>query len=39
MEGRHVRRNKRVAAAQQTRAKLIETGLVLAEELGLEGSR
>jgi len=29
--------NKRVAAAQQTRAKLIETGLVLAEELGLEG--
>ena len=29
--------NKRVAAAQQTRANLIETGLVLAEELGLEG--
>ncbi len=29
--------NKRVAAAQQTRAKLIETGLVLAEDLGLEG--
>ena len=29
--------NKRVAAAEQTRAKLIETGLVLAEELGLEG--
>ncbi|MDT5365775.1 MAG: hypothetical protein QOC62_206, partial [Mycobacterium sp.] len=29
--------NKRVVAAQQTRAKLIETGLVLAEELGLEG--
>lgn len=29
--------NKRVAAAAQTRANLIETGLVLAEELGLEG--
>jgi TetR/AcrR family transcriptional repressor of nem operon len=29
--------NKRVAAAQRTRANLIETGLVLAEELGLEG--
>jgi TetR/AcrR family transcriptional regulator, transcriptional repressor for nem operon len=29
--------NKRVAAAQQTRTNLIETGLVLAEELGLEG--
>jgi TetR/AcrR family transcriptional regulator, transcriptional repressor for nem operon len=29
--------NKRVVAAQQTRANLIETGLVLAEELGLEG--
>jgi TetR/AcrR family transcriptional repressor of nem operon len=29
--------NKRVVAAQQTRAKLVETGLVLAEELGLEG--
>jgi AcrR family transcriptional regulator len=29
--------NKRAAAAQQTRANLIETGLVLAEELGLEG--
>jgi TetR/AcrR family transcriptional repressor of nem operon len=29
--------NKRVAAAQQTRANLIETGLVLAEEVGLEG--
>src|ERR1700742_1209500 len=29
--------NKRLAAAQQTRARLIETGLVLAEELGLEG--
>jgi TetR/AcrR family transcriptional repressor of nem operon len=29
--------NKRVAAAQQTRANLIETGLVLAEQLGLEG--
>jgi TetR/AcrR family transcriptional repressor of nem operon len=29
--------NKRVAAAQQTRTKLIETGLVLAEQLGLEG--
>src|ERR1700682_6239131 len=29
--------NKRLAAAQQTRANLIETGLVLAEELGLEG--
>jgi TetR/AcrR family transcriptional repressor of nem operon len=29
--------NKRLAAAQQTRAKLIEIGLVLAEELGLEG--
>src|SRR3954470_13538260 len=29
--------NKRVAAAPQTRGKLIETGLVLAEELGLEG--
>ena len=29
--------NKRVAAAQQTRANLIETGLVLAEDLGLEG--
>ncbi|MGO4445155.1 TetR/AcrR family transcriptional regulator [Mycobacterium sp. 2YAF39] len=29
--------NKRVAAALQTRANLIETGLVLAEELGLEG--
>ena len=26
-----------MAAAQQTRANLIETGLVLAEELGLEG--
>lgn len=29
--------NKRVSAARQTRANLIETGLVLAEELGLEG--
>jgi len=29
--------NKRVAAAAQTRANLIETGLVLAEDLGLEG--
>ena len=29
--------NKRLAAAQQTRTNLIETGLVLAEELGLEG--
>lgn len=29
--------NKRVAAAKQTRANLIETGLVLAEDLGLEG--
>lgn len=29
--------NKRLAAAQQTRANLIETGLVLAERLGLEG--
>jgi TetR/AcrR family transcriptional regulator, transcriptional repressor for nem operon len=29
--------NKRLAAAQQTRANLIETGLVLSEELGLEG--
>ena len=29
--------NKRLAAAQQTRANLIETGLVLAEEFGLEG--
>ena len=29
--------NKRTAAAQQTRANLIETGLVLAEQLGLEG--
>jgi AcrR family transcriptional regulator len=29
--------NKRVAAAQQTRSNLIETGLVLAEQLGLEG--
>ena len=29
--------NKRVVAAQQTRANLIETGLVLAEDLGLEG--
>ncbi len=29
--------SKRLAAAQQTRANLIETGLVLAEELGLEG--
>src|ERR1700742_2861141 len=29
--------NKRIAAAQQTRSRLIETGLVLAEELGLEG--
>jgi AcrR family transcriptional regulator len=29
--------NKRVAAAQQTRTNLIETGLVLAEQLGLEG--
>lgn len=29
--------NKRVAAAQQTRTNLIETGLVLAEDLGLEG--
>ena len=28
--------NKRLAAAQQTRANLIETGLVLAEHLGLE---
>jgi TetR/AcrR family transcriptional repressor of nem operon len=28
--------NKRLAAAQQTRANLIETGLVLAEQLGLE---
>src|SRR5258708_21975414 len=28
--------NKRLAAAQQTRANLIETGLVLAEELGLQ---
>ena len=29
--------NKRLAAAQQTRSNLIETGLVLAEQLGLEG--
>ena len=29
--------NKRVAAALQTRANLIETGLALAETLGLEG--
>jgi len=29
--------NKRVAAAEQTRANLIETGLVLSEKLGLEG--
>ena len=29
--------SKRLAAAQQTRANLIETGLVLAEQLGLEG--
>ncbi|GAC1408321.1 MAG: hypothetical protein NVSMB60_29540 [Mycobacterium sp.] len=29
--------NKRVAAAQHTRANLIETGLLLAEKLGLEG--
>jgi AcrR family transcriptional regulator len=29
--------NKRMAAAQATRANLIETGLVLAEDLGLEG--
>jgi TetR/AcrR family transcriptional regulator, transcriptional repressor for nem operon len=29
--------NKRLAAAQQTRANLIETGLALAERLGLEG--
>jgi TetR/AcrR family transcriptional repressor of nem operon len=29
--------NKRLAAAKQTRANLIETGLVLAERLGLEG--
>ena len=29
--------NNRVAAAAQTRTNLIETGLVLAEELGLEG--
>jgi AcrR family transcriptional regulator len=29
--------NKRMAAAAKTRANLIETGLVLAEELGLEG--
>jgi TetR/AcrR family transcriptional repressor of nem operon len=29
--------NKRVAAAAQTRANLIETGLVLAEDVGLEG--
>ena len=37
-QGRHVEvANKRVAAAQQTRANLIETGLVLAEDLGLEG--
>src|SRR5258708_16907365 len=28
---------KRTAAARHTRAKLIETGLELAEELGLEG--
>jgi AcrR family transcriptional regulator len=29
--------NKRLAAAQQTRSNLIETGLVLSEQLGLEG--
>ncbi|HYZ69546.1 MAG TPA: TetR/AcrR family transcriptional regulator [Mycobacterium sp.] len=29
--------NKRVTAAAQTRANLIETGLVLAEDVGLEG--
>ena len=29
--------NKRLAAARQTRTNLIETGLVLSEELGLEG--
>jgi TetR/AcrR family transcriptional regulator, transcriptional repressor for nem operon len=29
--------NQRVQAAQRTRAKLLETGLALAEELGLEG--
>ncbi len=32
-----VRRTARTVAAEQTRAKLIETGLVLAERLGLEG--
>ena len=32
-----VKRTQRTMAAEQTRAKLIETGLVLAETLGLEG--
>jgi AcrR family transcriptional regulator len=32
-----VKRTQRTVAAEQTRAKLIETGLVLAETLGLEG--
>jgi TetR/AcrR family transcriptional repressor of nem operon len=32
-----VKRTLRTVAAEQTRAKLIETGLVLAEQLGLEG--
>jgi TetR/AcrR family transcriptional repressor of nem operon len=32
-----VKRTMRTLAAEQTRAKLIETGLVLAERLGLEG--
>jgi TetR/AcrR family transcriptional regulator, transcriptional repressor for nem operon len=31
------KRTQRTVAAEQTRAKLIETGLVLAEQLGLEG--
>lgn len=31
------KRNLRTMAAEQTRSKLIETGLVLAEHLGLEG--
>lgn len=33
----HERRTTRAIAAEQTREKLIETGLVLAERLGLEG--
>jgi TetR/AcrR family transcriptional repressor of nem operon len=32
-----VKRTRRTVAAEQTKARLIETGLVLAERLGLEG--